>query len=72
MLIIFCEEYKDLSIDGYGAGYKGEVIRRLGRAEFSSTAGGQGPPMDHSWPPMDGESGVLASAKRKPFLFVLF
>ena len=63
---------KDLSIDGYGAGYKGEVNWKICRAEFSSTAGGHGPPMDHCAPPMDGESGVLASGEGEKESFCLF
>ena len=39
------------------------MITRLGRAEFSSTAGGHGPPMGHA-STMDGESGVLASEEK--------
>ena len=58
------EDDEHLSIEGYGAGYKGEVMTRLGRAEFSSTAGGHGPPMGHA-STMDGESGVLASGKEE-------
>ena len=51
------------------------MITRLGRAEFSSTAGGHGPPMGHA-STMDGESGVLASGKeafvkRGPTFFAL-
>ena len=47
-------------------------MRRLGRAEFSSTAGDHGPPMDHCGPPMDGESGVLASGEGEKPSFCLF
>ena len=53
-----------LSMEGQGAGYKGEAITKLGRAEFRSTAGGHGPPTGQR-PPLDGESGVLASVGRK-------
>ena len=39
-------------------------MTKLGRAEFRSTAGGHGPPTGQR-PPLDGESGVLASVGRK-------
>ena len=53
-----------LSMEGQGAGYKGEAMTKLGRAEFRSTTGGQGPPTGQR-PPLDGESGVLASVGGK-------
>ena len=52
-----------LSMEGQGAGYKGEAMTKLGRAEFRSTTGGHGPPTGQR-PPLDGESGVLASVGR--------